>query len=122
MNVEEVRNYCLLKKGVLEDFPFGDSTPVMKVGGKIFALLSLDEPPSINLKCDPSRAIELREVYPSIIPGYHMNKKHWNTLILDGTLPNDLMISLLDHSYDLVFNSLHEKLRKEIVILTSLSQ
>jgi len=114
MNIEEVRDYCLLKKGVMEDFPFGESTSVMRIGGKIFALMNLDGPPSINLKCNPVRAVELREEYPSIRPGYHMNKNHWNTLILDGSLPKDLIISLLDHSYELVFNSLSEKLKKEI--------
>jgi predicted DNA-binding protein (MmcQ/YjbR family) len=114
MNIEEVRYYCLQKRGVIEDFPFGDSTPVMKVGSKIFALLSLDESPSVNLKCDPSRAIELREVYPAIIPGYHMNKKHWNTVMLDGSLSKELMRSMIDQSYELVFISLPEKLRKEI--------
>lgn len=114
MNIEEVRYYCLQKRGVIEDFPFGDSTPVMKVGGKMFALLSLDEPPSVNLKCDPSRAIELREVYPSIIPGYHMNKKHWNTVMLDGSLPNELMRSMIDHSYKLVVGALTGGVRDEI--------
>jgi predicted DNA-binding protein (MmcQ/YjbR family) len=114
MNVEEVRGYCLSKKGAIEGFPFDDTTLVVKVGDKIFALLNLDGPPSVNLKCDPVKALELREIYPTVIPGYHMNKNHWNTLFLDGSLPKDLIISLLDHSYDLVFNSLPEKLRKEI--------
>lgn len=117
MNVEEVRGYCLSKKGAIEGFPFDDTTLVVKVGDKIFALLSLEGESSINLKCDPLRAIELREIYPSIIPGYHMNKKHWNTVMLDGSLPNDLILSMLDHSYELVFNSLPEKLRKEIIQL-----
>lgn len=114
MNIEEVRNYCLQKRGVLEDFPFGDSNPVMKVGGKMFALLSLEEPPSVNLKCDPARAIELREVHPAIIPGYHMNKKHWNTVMLDGSLSKELMRSMIDHSYELIFNSLPRGIREEI--------
>ena len=114
MNIEEVRGYCLSKKGAIEGFPFDDTTLVVKVGDKIFALLNLEGEASINLKCDPAKAIELREIYPSIIPGYHMNKKHWNTVMLDGLLPNDLIMSMLDHSYDLVFSSLPEKLRKEI--------
>jgi predicted DNA-binding protein (MmcQ/YjbR family) len=114
MDIEEVRGYCLSKKGAMESFPFDDTTLVVKVGDKIFALLMLEGEASINLKCDPSKAIELREIYPSIIPGYHMNKKHWNTVMLDGSLPKDLIISMLDHSYELVFNSLPEKLRKEI--------
>jgi predicted DNA-binding protein (MmcQ/YjbR family) len=117
MNIEEVRGYCLSKKGAIESFPFGDTTLVVKVGDKIFALLSLDGPPSINLKCDPVKALELREIYPFVIPGYHMNKKHWNTVILDGSLPNELMLSMLDDSYDLVFNSLPEKIRKEISLI-----
>jgi predicted DNA-binding protein (MmcQ/YjbR family) len=117
MNVEEVRGYCLSKKGAIEGFPFDDTTLVVKVGDKIFALLNLDGPPSINLKCDPAKALELREIYPSVIPGYHMNKKHWNTVMLDGSLPNELILSMLDDSYDLVFNSLSEKLRKEISLI-----
>jgi predicted DNA-binding protein (MmcQ/YjbR family) len=117
MNVEEVRGYCLSKKGAIEGFPFDDTTLVIKVGDKIFALLNLDGPPSINLKCDPVKALELREIYPSIIPGYHMNKKHWNTIMLDGSLPNEVMVSMLDHSYELVFNSLPDKIRKEISLI-----
>jgi predicted DNA-binding protein (MmcQ/YjbR family) len=117
MNVEEVRGYCLSKKGAIEGFPFDDTTLVVKVGDKIFALLNLEGPPSINLKCDPVKALELREIYPSVIPGYHMNKKHWNTVMLDGSLPNELIISMLDDSYELVFNSLPEKLRKEISLI-----
>lgn len=114
MNIEEVRGYCISMKGAIESFPFDDTTLVVKVGDKIFALLSLEGEASINLKCDPSRAIELREIYPSIWPGYHMNKKHWNTVMLDGSLSNELIMEMLDDSYELVFNSLPEKLRKEI--------
>ncbi len=117
MNVEEVRNYCLAKKSAIENFPFGDTTSVMKIGDKIFALINLDGPPSVNLKCDPDRALELREAFPAITAGYHMNKKHWNTIMLDGSLQNELMRSMIDHSYNLVFNSLPEKLRKEIKII-----
>jgi predicted DNA-binding protein (MmcQ/YjbR family) len=117
MNIEEVRGYCLSKKGAIESFPYDETTLVVKVGDKIFALLNLDGPPSINLKCDPAKALELREIYPSVIPGYHMNKKHWNTVMLDGSLPNELMLSMLDDSYDLVFNSLPEKIRKEISLI-----
>lgn len=119
MNIEEVRGYCLSKKGAIEGFPFDDTTLVVKVGDKIFALLNLEGESSINLKCDPSKAIELREIYASIIPGYHMNKKHWNTVMLDGSLPNDLILVMLDDSYDLVFNSLPEKIRKEINLIQS---
>jgi predicted DNA-binding protein (MmcQ/YjbR family) len=117
MNVEEVRNYCLSLKGAEEGFPFGDDTLVVKVGGRIFALLNLDGPASINLKCDPDKALELRELYPSVIPGYHMNKKHWNTVQLDGSLPNPLILLMISHSYDLVFYSLPEKIKNEISLI-----
>jgi len=114
MDIEAIRAYCLLKKGVEEGFPFGDSTLVIKVGGKIFLLMNLDGDPSMNLKCDPDLAIELREANPAILPGYHMNKKHWNTVTLDGSLSKKLILEMIDHSYDLVFQSLPAKLRLEI--------
>ena len=103
MNIETIRTYCLEKENAEEGFPFGETTLVFKVDGKIFLLLSLDAiPPQFNAKCDPDNAIELREQYESIIPGYHMNKKHWNTVIVDGTLTDSLLKSLIDDSYDLV--------------------
>ena len=114
MDVEAIRAYCLTKKGTEEGFPFDDTTLVIKVGGKIFILINLDTDPSINLKCDPDRAIDLRESNPSIIPGYHMNKKHWNTIVLDGSLSKTLIMEMIDHSYDLVFQSLPGKQRLEI--------
>ena len=114
MDIEAIRAYCLSRKGTDEGFPFGDTTLVIKVGGKIFILINLDGDPSMNLKCDPDRAIELREENPAIIPGYHMNKRHWNTVILDGSLPKKLVIEMIDHSYDLVFQSLPARLRLEI--------
>ncbi|HZK94788.1 MAG TPA: MmcQ/YjbR family DNA-binding protein [Prolixibacteraceae bacterium] len=114
MDIESIRVYCLTKKGVEEGFPFGDTTLVIKVGGKIFVLMNLDGDPSMNLKCDPDRAIELREENPTIIPGYHMNKKHWNTVVLDGSLPKKLILEMIGHSYDLVLKSLPVKLRLEI--------
>jgi predicted DNA-binding protein (MmcQ/YjbR family) len=101
MNIEEVREYCLSKAGATEGMPFGDTTLVFKVSGKIFALVSLDAN-QMNLKCDPDLAIELREQYESIIPGYHMNKKYWNSLILNGTLSDKLIKELIDLSYSLV--------------------
>lgn len=105
MNVEEIRAYCLTKENVEEGFPFGEETLVFKVNGKIFLLVSLtDQPLQFNAKCDPERAIELREQYDSIIPGYHMNKKHWNTIIIDNTLSRKQLKELIDHSYNLVFN------------------
>ena len=114
MDIEAIRAYCLTKKGVEEGFPFDETTLVIKVGGKIFVLMNLDGDPSMNLKCDPDRAIELREENPAIIPGYHMNKKHWNTVILDGSLSKKLILEMIDHSYDLVLKSLPAKLRLEI--------
>lgn len=111
MNVEELRDYCLSKKGARETFPFGETTSVIKLEDKIFALLNLEGPPLVNLKCDPVKAMELRESYPSITSGYHMNKKHWNTVMMDGSLPREIIISMLDHSYELILNSLPQKKR-----------
>ncbi len=109
MNVEEVRAYCLLKKGAEESFPFDENTLVIKVMNKMFALISLDDASKINLKCDPLRAIELRECYEDILPGWHMNKKHWNTVVYNGSLPDSLVNELIDHSYSLVVDSLPKK-------------
>ena len=114
MNIEEVRSYCLSYRGAIESFPFDDTTLVVKVGGKIFILVNLEGDRSINLKCDPDKAIELRETYPAIIPGYHMNKKHWNTVYLDGSLPDRLIRDMISHSYQLVLKSLPGKIRSEI--------
>lgn len=112
MNIETIRSYCLEKNHVEESLPFDEHTLVFKVMGKIFALVALDECPlAINLKCNPDYAIELRERYPAIQPGYHMNKKHWNTLSLDGSLPNILVHELIDCSYDLVWRSLSKRLK-----------
>lgn len=103
MNAEDIRNYVLKKNDVTESFPFGDEVLVFKTNAKIFLLLSLSEDGiSVNLKCDPDKAIQLREEYPEvIIPGYHMNKKHWNTVFAE-VLKNDLLIEMIDDSYDLV--------------------
>lgn len=115
MNVEELRIFCLQKKGVTEEFPFDEHTLVFKVMGKMFALVPLERIPSqCNLKCDPERAIELREEYDGVItPGYHMSKKHWNTLFLDHLAP-DLIKQLVDHSYDLVVSGLTKKSKAEL--------
>lgn len=102
MNIEEFREYCMSKPGVTEEFPFGENTLVFKVMGKMFALTNLDGDWSLNLKCDPERAIELREKFPAIQPGYHMNKVHWNTVMMDGSLNKKLILELMDHSYQLV--------------------
>ena len=113
MNIEDFRDYCLSKKGVTEAFPFDESTLVFKVLGKMFALTGLNrKPAAVNLKCDPERAMELREEYDGIIiPGYHMSKKHWNTIIFDSRLPESLLHELIDHSYDLVVAGMPRKLR-----------
>ncbi|MGM0932317.1 MAG: MmcQ/YjbR family DNA-binding protein [Bacteroidota bacterium] len=116
MDIETFRNYCLSKKGVTEELPFGPDTLVFKVMGKMFALAGLDEVPlTVNLKCDPDRALELRETYGShILPGYHMSKKHWNSLILDGYLEKTLVFELTDHSYELVVQGLSKKQQQEL--------
>jgi predicted DNA-binding protein (MmcQ/YjbR family) len=102
MNIETLREYCISKEEVSEGFPFGEDTLVFKVKNRIFALANLDGDLSINLKCDPPFAIELREKYNSVTPGYHMNKKHWNTVLLDGSVPDMEIFSWIDHSYSLV--------------------
>ena len=102
MNIEELRDYCNSKPGAEESFPFGDDTLVFKKNGKIFALVNLDGDLSINLKCDPALSLELRERHPAVIPGYHMNKKHWNTIILNNTLSKKLVKEMIFHSYSLV--------------------
>jgi predicted DNA-binding protein (MmcQ/YjbR family) len=102
MNIEILRDYCLSKDGAKETFPFGDDTLVFKRDEKIFALANLDGEPTVNLKCDPDYALELRERYSCVIPGYHMNKKHWNTILLDGSVPDKLVFDWIDHSFDLV--------------------
>jgi predicted DNA-binding protein (MmcQ/YjbR family) len=112
LNIEQLREYCLAKKDASEEFPFGDSTLVFKVGGKVFLLAGLDQSPvQFNVKCDPDKAIEWREQYPSVIPGYHMNKKHWNTVIVDGSIPAKQVRQMIDDSYTLVVNSLPKKKR-----------
>jgi predicted DNA-binding protein (MmcQ/YjbR family) len=106
MDIESLREYCISKEGTTESFPFGEDTLVFKVNGKIFALVNLDGDLSINLKCDPILAIELRERYSSVTSGYHMNKKHWNTVLLDGSVHDNKVFSWIDHSYDLVIGML----------------
>jgi predicted DNA-binding protein (MmcQ/YjbR family) len=102
MDIETLINYCISEKNATESFPFGDDTLVFKVNDKIFALVNLDGELSINLKCDPALAIELRERFSSVTPGYHMNKKHWNTVMLDGSVPDKEVFSWIDHSYNLI--------------------
>lgn len=114
MNLEEIREYCLAKPQVTESFPFDDTALVFKVFDKMFALLSLPDN-RCNLKCDPEKSIDLREEYEDIIPGWHMNKKHWNTLNLDGNLSSKLIKELVDHSFDLVVSKLPKAKQKEVL-------
>jgi len=118
MTITDFYDYCLSKKGVTEHFPFDEDTLVFKVGGKMFALSSLSQweknEPSVNLKCDPERALELRAEYDAINPGYHMSKVHWNTIAVNGDVPRKLMLELIEHSYELVFKSLTKKAQAEI--------
>ena len=103
MSSEEIREYALSKDEADESFTFGEDTLVFKVKGKIFLLLSLSSTPTqFNVKCDPEKALELREQYVCVKPGYHMNKKHWNTVIMDGTLPKGMIFEMIGHSYTLV--------------------
>jgi predicted DNA-binding protein (MmcQ/YjbR family) len=118
MNLETYYEYCLSKKGATEHFPFDQDTLVFKVGGKLFALSSISSwekgTPTINLKCDPDRAQELRAQYDDIQPGYHMSKIHWNTIKINEDVPDTLIKELINHSYDLVFKSLTKKSQAEI--------
>ena len=118
MDIQTYFDYCLAKKGVTEHFPFDEDTLVFKVGGKMFALSSLSQwekgEPSVNLKCDPERAEELRAEYEDIKPGFHMSKIHWNTIAINKDVPDSLIKELIDHSYELVFKSLTKKIQMEI--------
>ncbi len=115
MNIEQIREYCLGKKGVTEGFPFDEKTLVFKVMGKMFALAGLEHnPASINLKCDPEKAIQLRESYTGVGPGYHMNKQHWNTVEFDGSFSEGEAKQWIDESYELVVSSLTKKLKEEL--------
>jgi predicted DNA-binding protein (MmcQ/YjbR family) len=118
MNLESYYEYCLSKKGVTEHFPFDEDTLVFKVGGKMFALSSLSQwekgESSVNLKCDPERAQELRAQYDDIKPGFHMSKIHWNTIAINKSVPDVLIKELIDHSYDLVYKSLTKKAQLEL--------
>jgi predicted DNA-binding protein (MmcQ/YjbR family) len=116
MDIETFRRYCLQMKGVEETLPFGPDTLVYKVMGKVFAITGLDaEEFQVNLKCDPERAIELREEYPDVIfAGWHMNKKHWNTVLFENGLSRDLLIDLINHSYQLVVEGLPKKIRQDL--------
>lgn len=115
MDFKTLKEYCLNKKGAYEDFPFDSSTLVFKVGGKMFALTDIDSMPlSVNLKCDPHLCESLRQEYESVKPGYHMSKKHWNTVVIDGSIPDERIYWLIDMSYDLVLKGLTKKEREAV--------
>lgn len=117
MNIETLQQYCLAKKGVSEETPFGPDNLVYKVGGKMFLLASLDTfPLRFNVKCNPELAVLLRDAYPAVLPGYHMSKKHWNTIVVDGTVGDDLLEQWIDASYELVVDSLPKKIKQEILV------
>ena len=115
MDTVEFREYCLTKPKVTEGTPFGETVLVFKVAGKMFALVSLDEvPATANLKCDPDLALDLRDRYEQVRPGYHMNKKHWNTVEIEGGIPEPELCKMIDHSYDLVVQSLRRASHSKI--------
>jgi len=114
MNIEQFREYCLTKPGTSDDMPFGPETLVLRVGAKMFALCDIEHFESINLKSDPAKALDLREQYPGITPGYHMNKKHWNTVMMDGSVNEKLVREMIDMSYELVKASLPKTEREKL--------
>ncbi len=115
MNIEEYREYCIGKKGVTEEMPFDDKVLVFKVVGKMFTATDIDEFISINVKCDPEKAEDLRAEYEAVNPGYHMNKKHWNTIEMDNSIPDRLVYQWIDDSYDLVVRGLTKKQKEELL-------
>lgn len=115
MDLKELRRYCLGKPGAIEEHPFGPGALVMKVGGKMFAIIGEDsEPVTVSLKCEPEIALLLRDAHPSVAPGYHLNKRHWNTVTLDGTVDDERVREWIDDSFDLVVEGLPRKVRGEI--------
>jgi predicted DNA-binding protein (MmcQ/YjbR family) len=119
MDIQGFRDYCLAKQGVTESLPFDNNTLVLKVMGKIFTLAKIEEFQSINLKCDPEMAIKLRERYNAVLPGFHMNKKHWNTVRLGSDVPPEMLLKLLDHSYEMVVKNLPKKQEKKKVLFSA---
>lgn len=114
MNIESLRDYCLSKKRVVETFPFGEDTLVFKVMDKIFLLAGLDQSDRFNVKCDPEKAVALREEYEEVQPGYHMNKTHWNTVFINGRLSDGQLKEMIDHSYNLIVKSLPKSKQAQI--------
>ena len=115
MDATALRSWCLGRPGAIEDFPFGPEHSVFKVSGKIFALSALDRTPlHVSVKCEPELALQLRNSYAAIRPGYHLNKRHWNTIALDGSLPDQLVRDLIEDSYDLVVSALPKRVREEL--------
>jgi predicted DNA-binding protein (MmcQ/YjbR family) len=115
MNIESFREYCLEKTHVNESFPFDENTLVFKLNNKIFAAIALDPGNRCNLKCNPDRALQLREEYEGVIPGYHMNKKHWNTIYFNQDVPEQVLKDLIDHSYELIFHSFSKKFQSTLL-------
>jgi len=116
MNLEAAYNHLTRKHGAVEEFPFGPQALVFKVMGKMFALVAVDAIPArVSLKCDPEQAVLWREEYTAVQPGYHMNKKHWNTVMLDGNVPSGVLIAMMDHSYDLVVGGLNKAEREKLL-------
>jgi predicted DNA-binding protein (MmcQ/YjbR family) len=115
MNAESLQTYCLAKRGVEETQPFGPENLVYKVGSKMFLLVALEAMPlQFNAKCDPDNAIELREQYGCVLPGFHMSKRHWNTILVDGTVPDKMLLQWVDDSYNLVYESLPKRIKSEL--------
>jgi predicted DNA-binding protein (MmcQ/YjbR family) len=115
MNIESIRDYCIALPGVTEELPFGPDTLVFKVAGKVFLLTPIEGTTQFNAKCDPEKAEELRAAYPDVLPGYHMNKKHWNTVHVTGSIPSETIFSWIKDSYDLVVKGLPTKIRENLV-------
>jgi len=115
MDATDLRDWCLRQPGAIEDFPFGPATSVFKVAGKMFALSRLESAPlEVSVKCEPDLAVGLRESHPAIRPGYHLNKRHWNTITLDGSLPDEFVRDLIEDSYDLVVSALPRRTREQL--------
>jgi predicted DNA-binding protein (MmcQ/YjbR family) len=119
ITLDALREYCCAKPAAVETFPFDENTLVFKVMGKMFALTDVKAPElSVNLKCDPDWALILRDHYAAVIPGYHMNKRHWNTVVIDGSIPEDEVWEMIDHSYRLVVNGLNKIEREKLATLS----